>query len=260
MNRLETTFAELKKQKRAGLITYIMAFDPDEAASFAILKDLPAAGADIIELGMPFSDPMADGKTIQAAGIRALKAGATLKKILKMVKAFRETDTKTPLILMGYYNPVYRYGAKAFAQDAKTAGVDGVLLVDLPPEEEEEFTSVMGDLQLVRLIAPTTGEKRLPGLLKNAKGFIYYIAVTGITGGKSADIGALKNSVTALKTKTALPVAVGFGIKTPAQVKEVAAFADAVVVGSALVEVIAQNPKKPEAALDFVRQLAAALK
>lgn len=253
-NRIEWKFAALAKARRKGLITFIMCGDPNLKTSQAVLDSLPKAGADIIEIGMPFSDPMADGPAIQAAGLRALKAGTKLKDILKMVKDFRQKDNITPVILMGYFNPIYRYGVAKFCKDAAAAGTDGVILVDLPPEEEEEFISVAEPqgIRLIRLIAPTTDDARLKLLMKNASGFLYYISITGITGTKSADTKQLQARVKHLKSKTRLPIAVGFGIKTPAQAKDAAKFSDAVVVGSALVEKIAKGQK---AAIDFVKSL-----
>lgn len=254
--RIQQRFQELKTSNRAGLITFTMAFDPDEATSLDILRNLPAAGADLIELGMPFSDPMADGPVIDAAGKRALKAGATLKKILALVKQFRTTDNTTPLILMGYYNPVYHYGVEAFCTDTAAAGVDGVILVDLPPEEEAEFVphAQKRGLSLVRLIAPTTDDARLPALLKSASGFVYYISIKGITGAASASPAELEKQIARIRKHTDLPVAIGFGIKTAEQVKQAGKIADAVVVGSALVNKIANE--NPPAALQFVKSLA----
>ncbi len=258
--RIAARFAQLKQEKRAGLITFTMAYDPNPAVSQEILDGLPAAGADIIEIGMPFSDPMADGKTIQAAGIRALAQKATLAKTLQMVVSFRKKDNITPVILMGYYNPIYRYGAEKFAKDAVNAGVDGVIIVDLPPEEESEVTGYFNKsgLSLVRLITPTSGDDRLPLLFAQVSGFIYYVSITGITGTASADETALKQRIAHLKKSTKLPIAVGFGIKTPEQVKAIGAFADAVVVGSSIVSVIEKEQASKECVgkvLDFVRTL-----
>ena len=261
-NRLEKTFAKLKQEKRAGLITYTMAFDPDRATSLEILKALPAAGADIMEVGLPFSDPMADGKIIQAAGIRALKQGATLKSILDLVAEFRAFNSETPIILMGYYNLVYHYGIEKFANDASKVGVDGIIIVDLPPEEEGECVPILAakGITNVRLIAPTSLNDRLPILLKNASGFVYYISVLGVTGTKSAENTALSEHIKKIKAATPLPVAVGFGIKTPAQAKDVAAYADAVVVGSALVDTIVSGKDKVKSASDFVTELSSAIR
>jgi tryptophan synthase alpha chain len=253
--RIEERFAALAKAKRKGLITYVMAGDLNLKVSARIIAALPKAGADIIEIGIPFSDPMADGPTIQAAGLRALRSGTKLKAILKLIKTLRAKDTATPFILMGYYNPVYHYGLEQFCKDATSAGVDGIILVDLPPEEEEEFVSIAAphDLKLIRLIAPTTDDKRLAMLSQNAGGFLYYISIAGITGTTSANAKSLNARVKHLKSKTRLPIAVGFGIKTPAQAAEAAKSADAVVVGSALVDILAK--KSLMAAMHFVKSL-----
>lgn len=253
--RIEQKFAALAKAGRKGLITFVMGGDPNLKTSRKILAALPQAGADIIEIGMPFSDPMADGPTIQAAGLRALSAGATLKAVLALAKEFRTKDDSTPVILMGYYNPVYHYGVEKFCKEASQT-VDGVILTDLPPEEEEEFTSVAAkyDLKLVRLAAPTTDDTRFAKLKRHAGGFIYYISVAGITGTKSANMDDLKKRVRHLKAQSTLPVAVGFGIRTPKQAAQIAAFADAVVVGSALVEIIAKDSSGEKTAA-FVKSL-----
>ena len=263
-SRIEKKFEELRGQKRAknpaALIPFIMGFDPDLATSSAILAALPAAGADMIEIGMPFSDPMADGAVIQAAGIRALAAGAKVAGIIGMVREFRERDQTTPIILMGYFNPVYRYGVEKFCVDASVAGVDGVILVDLPPEEEAEIRHYLEKtgLKLIRLIAPTSDDARLPILAKSASGFVYYISVAGITGAKAAQTNDLEEKLAKIREYTDLPIAVGFGIKTGAQVHEVAKYADAVVVGSALVSAIAgagTGESAVKAASDFVKSL-----
>jgi tryptophan synthase alpha chain len=238
-SRVERRFAALKAEGRGGLVTFLTAGDPDPETSYEILKGLPEAGADVIELGMPFSDPMADGPAIQASSLRALKAGMTLRKTLAMVKRFRaEVDAETPLILMGYYNPIYSYGVETFLEDALDAGVDGLIVVDLPPEEDAELClpALKAGLHFIRLATPTTDDKRLPKVLSNTSGFVYYVSITGITGTASAastDVGA---AVARLKRHTDLPVAVGFGIKTPEQAREIAGVADAAVVGSALVD------------------------
>jgi len=242
-NRIETTFATTKSEKRPALIPFIMGYDGGREVTEKLLESLAANGADLIEIGVPFSDPMADGPVIQAAGLRALQAGASLKNILDIVKSFRSRNDKTPIILMGYYNPIYRYGAEAFCKDASAAGVDGVIIVDLPPEEEGEIT---GDLRkhnidFIRLIAPTSTGERLRKLTASASGFIYYIAVAGITGGKSASKEELETRLGEIRALTKLPVAIGFGIKTPAQAAALKDFADAVVVGSALVEAVHQS-------------------
>ncbi len=260
-NRISERFAKVNAEGRAALIPFIMGGDPGMEACEAILNELPDAGADIIEIGAPFSDPMADGTVIQQAGLRALKAGATLSGILDMIARFRKYDAKTPIVLMGYYNPIYRMGVDAFCARAAEAGVDGVILVDLPPEEEEEFTSEAkaSGLAFIRLIAPTSGEARARQLLSTASGFVYCIAIAGITGAKGAEGTAVKEMVSAIKQHATLPVAVGFGIKTPEQAKEVGAFADAVVVGSALVDVIARSKGNAAEAVRFVGELSRAL-
>lgn len=241
--RLGDCFRKVKSKKRAVLVTYVMGCDPDYLTSLEIIKKLPESGADIIELGMPFSDPMADGPTIQEAGQRALKAGATVGKIIEIVAKLREQNRVTPLILMGYYNPIFHYGIKNFVRDVVQAGVDGVIIVDLPPEEEAEFIDIAipSGLSLVKLVTPTTDGKRLEKVLKNASGFVYLISVAGITGTKSAKISDIKKYIAAIKKKTTLPVAVGFGIKTPEQAAEIAKIADGVVVGSAIVEKVKEN-------------------
>jgi tryptophan synthase alpha chain len=239
-SRIDRRFAALKAQGRKGLVTFITAGDPDYAASREILLGLPAAGADIVELGMPFSDPMADGPAIQASSLRALKAGQTMERTLALVRAFRAMDQDTPIVLMGYYNPIYIYPRERFLDDAMAAGVDGLIVVDLPPEADDELCLPARDrgLNFIRLATPTTDAKRLPAVLANTSGFLYYVSVTGITGLAAPDVKAVHSAVARIKKATPLPVAVGFGIKTPAQAKDIAAGADAVVVGSALVEAI----------------------
>jgi tryptophan synthase alpha chain len=239
--RIERRFAELKEEGRAGLITFLSAGDPDRETFGAILSGLPAAGADLIEIGMPFSDPMADGPSIQAGSLRALKAGMTLPGVLDLVRRFRRADETTPLVLMGYYNPIYTYGPERFLDDAKAAGVDGLILVDLPPEEDDELClPARGKgLAFIRLATPTTDERRLPKVLSNTSGFIYYVSITGITGVGRPVVELVGQAVARLRRHTDLPVAVGFGIRTPDQAAEVARVADAAVVGSALVELIA---------------------
>jgi tryptophan synthase alpha chain len=240
MGRITRRFAKLKADKRAGLVTYFMAGDPDVAVSFEILKGLPAAGADLIELGMPFTDPMADGPSIQLAGQRALKARTTVDDTFDMVRRFRKDtgDNDTPVILMGYYNLVYQRGAEKFCKDAAAAGVDGFILVDLPPEEADELKShaVGHGLDTVLLTAPTTDDKRLPAVLKYSAGFVYFVSVLGITGSKSASEDTVRTHVERIKRHTDLPVGVGFGIKTPDQAAAVARHADAAVVGTAIVD------------------------
>jgi tryptophan synthase alpha chain len=238
--RIDTRFAELKKQGRAAFVTFLMAGDPDLATSLAIIKALPKAGADIIEIGMPFTDPMADGPAIQASGLRALQAGMTLKKTLAMVRAFRSDDATTPLVLMGYYNPIYIYGVDRFLVDAKSAGVDGLIIVDLPPEEDTELClpAMQAGLNFIRLATPTTDDKRLPAVLENTSGFVYYVSITGITGAAGADSAAVGEAVARIKRHTDLPVCVGFGIRTPQAAHEIAQHANGVVVGSALVDAL----------------------
>jgi tryptophan synthase alpha chain len=238
--RIDQRFAALKSEGRAALVTFITSGDPDAATSLAILKALPAAGADVIELGMPFTDPMADGPAIQAAGLRALKAGMTLAKTLDMVRAFRAGDDATPIVLMGYYNPIYIYGVDRFLADAKSAGVDGLIVVDLPPEEDEELClpALRGGLNFIRLATPTTDDRRLPAVLANTSGFVYYVSVTGITGSTAIDTGRVAQAVARIKRHTRLPVAVGFGVRTAEHARTIAEGADGVVVGTALVEAL----------------------
>jgi tryptophan synthase alpha chain len=244
--RIDHRFAELRAQGRAALVTFLTAGDPDAETALAILKALPAAGADVIELGMPFTDPMADGPAIQASSLRALKAGQTLKKTLAMVRAFRKTDGATPVVLMGYYNPIYIYGVEKFLVDAKTAGVDGLIVVDLPPEEDDELClpTLKTGLNFIRLATPTTDDKRLPAVLANTSGFVYYVSITGITGMAAPDTSKVNAAVARIKRHTALPVAVGFGVKTAAHARAIAQGADGVVVGSALVEALRQSLDK----------------
>jgi tryptophan synthase alpha chain len=238
--RIDARFTELKKQDRAAFITFLMAGDPDPATSLAIIKALPKAGADLIEIGMPFTDPMADGPAIQAAGLRALKAGMTLNKTLAMVREFRTGDATTPLVLMGYYNPIYIYGVDKFLADAKSAGVDGLIIVDLPPEEDTELClpAMRAGLNFIRLATPTTDDKRLPAVLANTSGFVYYVSITGITGSASADTAVVGEAVARIKRHTQLPVCVGFGIRTPEAARGIAQRADGVVVGTALVDAL----------------------
>ncbi len=238
--RIDTRFAALKAEGRAALVTFTMAGDPGYEASLDILKALPGAGADVIEIGMPFSDPMADGPPVQAAGLRALKAGQTLKRTLALVAEFRKTDTDTPLVLMGYYNPIYIYGVEKFLKDALASGVDGLIVVDLPPEEDAELClpAMKAGVNFIRLATPTTDDKRLPAVLANTSGFVYYVSVTGITGGAAPDFDAVSSAVARIKRHTQLPVAVGFGVKTAEHARAVAKGADGVVVGSALVEAV----------------------
>jgi tryptophan synthase alpha chain len=238
--RIDARFAELKKQGRSAFITFLMGGDPDPKTSLEILKALPKAGADIIEIGMPFTDPMADGPAIQAAGLRALKAGMTLKKTLGMVREFRKADDATPLVLMGYYNPIYIHGVDKFLADARSAGVDGLIIVDLPPEEDSELClpAMKAGLNFIRLATPTTDDKRLPAVLANTSGFVYYVSITGITGSANADSAAVGQAVARIKRHTKLPVCVGFGIRTPVAARAIAQNADGTVVGTALVDAL----------------------
>jgi tryptophan synthase alpha chain len=241
--RIERRFAALAKDGRAALVTFTMAGDPDAAAALAILKALPQAGADVIELGMPFTDPMADGPAIQAAGLRALRAGQTMKKTLAMVRDFRAGDDATPLVLMGYYNPIYIYGVERFLADAKTAGVDGLIVVDLPPEEDAELClpALHAGFNFIRLATPTTDDKRLPAVLANTSGFVYYVSITGITGAAAPDPDKVGSAVARIKRHTKLPVCVGFGVRTAEHARAIAAGADGVVVGSALVDAVRKS-------------------
>ena len=238
--RLDARFADLKSRNQAALVTFITAGDPDPETSAQILAGLPTAGADIIEVGMPFTDPMADGPAIQAAGLRALKAGMTLTKTLAMVRAFRAGNQTTPLILMGYYNPIFIYGVERFLVDAKEAGVDGLIVVDLPPEEDSELClpALKAGLAFIRLATPTTDDKRLPTVLKNTSGFVYYVSITGITGAATPDFNVVSAAVARIKRHTDLPVCVGFGVKTAEHARAIALGADGVVVGSALIDAL----------------------
>lgn len=268
--RLTKRFASLAAENRGGLVTFMTAGDPDFETALAILAGLPAAGADVIEIGMPFSDPMADGPAIQAAGLRALKGGMTLAKTLEMVRRFREQDQETPLILMGYYNPIYSYGNERFLDDARKSGVDGLIIVDLPPEEDAELCipALEAGLNFIRLATPTTDEKRLPKVMQNTSGFVYYVSILGITGTHSAAATDVAAAVARLKKHSDLPVAVGFGIKTAAQAREIARIADAAVVGSALVDCLKSTlddngkarPVTISTVLDFVKGLAAGVR
>lgn len=238
--RIDRRFAALKEEGRPALVTFVMSGDPDYDASLAITKALPAAGADIIELGMPFSDPMADGPAVQAAGLRALRNGQTLTKTLTMVRSFREQDDETPIVLMGYYNPIYSYGNERFLADARDAGVDGLIVVDLPPEEDAELClpALESGLNFIRLATPTTDDHRLPTVLANTSGFVYYVSILGITGTAAPDTAKVAEAVTRIKRHTILPVAVGFGVRTPEQAQAISKVADGVVVGSALVDAV----------------------
>ena len=238
--RIERRFAALKDEGRAALVTFIMAGDPDYATALAIAKALPKAGADVLELGMPFTDPMADGPAIQAAGVRALRGGQNMIKTLQLVREFRKGDDKTPIVLMGYYNPIYIYGVDKFLADAKAAGIDGLIVVDLPPEEDEELClpALKAGLNFIRLATPTTDDRRLPAVLSNTSGFVYYVSITGITGAAAPDASKVTSAVARIKRHTKLPVAVGFGVKNAASARAIASGADGVVVGSALVEAL----------------------
>jgi tryptophan synthase alpha chain len=269
MTRIEARFAALKKEGRAGLITFVTAGDPDRATSQAILDGLPAAGADLIELGLPFSDPMADGPVIELASQRALKNGATVVRTLEMVAEFRKKNADTPIILMGYYNPIYAHGAERFCADAAKAGVDGLIIVDLPPEEAAELggPARAQGIDVIYLTTPTSDDARLPTVLASASGFVYHVSIAGITGTASAPLDAVSDAVARIRRHTGLPLAVGFGIKTAAQVAEIGKLADAAVVGSAIVQKLADQldesgkPKEGAAAsvLGFVKELAAGL-
>ncbi len=268
--RIDRRFAKLKRDGRPGLVTFVTAGDPDFETSKKILLGLPRAGADVIELGMPFSDPMADGPAIQAASLRALKSGQKMRDTLALVAEFRKTDNDTPIVLMGYYNPIYVYPGTAFLADAVAAGVDGLIVVDLPPEADDELCipAAQAGLNFIRLATPTTDAKRLPTVLRNTSGFLYYVSITGITGAAAPDVNSVHTQVRRIKAATALPVAVGFGVKTPDQAKALGEVADAVVVGSALVGAIEKSlgadgrstSKTVPAVLDLVGSLAAALR
>ena len=263
--RIDARFAELATQGRSAFVTFLMAGDPDPATSLEIIQALPKAGADIIEIGMPFTDPMADGPSIQAAGLRALKAGMTLKKTLELVRGFRKDDNATPLVLMGYYNPIYIYGVDKFLVDAKTAGVDGLIIVDLPPEEDSELClpAMQAGLNFIRLATPTTDDKRLPAVLANTSGFVYYVSITGITGSASADTKVVGQAVSRIKRHTKLPVCVGFGIRTPETARGIAEKADGAVVGTALVDALSGSldarDRATDKTVDAVADLVASL-
>jgi tryptophan synthase alpha chain len=239
--RIDRRMAKLKADGRPALVTYFMGGDPDYATSLSIMKSLPGAGSDVIELGMPFSDPMADGPAIQAAGLRALRAGQTLAKTLQLAADFRKEDDETPIVLMGYYNPIYIYGVARFLEDAKTSGVDGLIVVDLPPEMDEELCipALEAGINFIRLATPTTDDKRLPKVLQNTSGFVYYVSMTGITGSALADTAKVGDAVARIKSQTDLPVCVGFGVKTAEQARAIGRAADGVVVGTAIVNAVA---------------------
>ncbi|MEP3348049.1 MAG: tryptophan synthase subunit alpha [Litoreibacter sp.] len=257
MTRIDDTFARLKAEGKKAFVTYVMAGDPDEARALEIVKGLPAAGVDVIELGLPFTDPMADGETIQLAGQRALAAGMTLEKFLQFVRDFRAEDNTTPIVMMGYYNPIYSRGVDKFLAEAKEAGIDGMIIVDLPPEEDDELCipAQAAGLNFIRLATPTTDAKRLPKVLQNTSGFVYYVSITGITGAAEASAADVAPEVARIKESTDLPVIVGFGVKTPETAEAVAGVADGTVVGSAIVSKIA-NGESTADVLAFVKSLA----
>jgi len=263
--RIDTRFAQLAKEGRSAFVTYVMAGDPDPQTSLEIVKALPKAGADVIELGIPFTDPMADGPSIQAAGLRALKAGMSLKKTLGVVRDFRKDDNVTPLVLMGYYNPIYIYGVDKFLADAKSAGVDGLIIVDLPPEEDTELCvpALKAGLNFIRLATPTTDDKRLPAVLANTSGFVYYVSIAGITGAAAPDSNVVGDAVARIKRHTNLPVCVGFGIRTPDAARAIAERANGAVVGTALVDALRGSLDPDDRAtaktVSAVAELAAAL-
>ncbi|MEO1109214.1 MAG: tryptophan synthase subunit alpha [Pseudomonadota bacterium] len=257
MTRIDAKFAALKAEGKKGFVAYIMAGDPDYDTSLEVVKGLPAAGVDVIELGLPFTDPMADGPTIQAAGQRALDQGMTLKRTFDLARSFRETDNTTPIVLMGYYNPIYSHGVDAFLSDAKAAGIDGLIVVDLPPEEDDELCipAQAAGLNFIRLATPTTDDKRLPRVLQNTSGFVYYVSITGITGAAEAEATNVGPEVARIKSASDLPVIVGFGINTPEKSRAIASVADGAVVGSAIVSQIGAGKPVPDV-LEFVKTLA----
>ena len=257
MTRIDDCFARLKAARKKAFVAYIMAGDPDQATSLAVMQGLPAAGVDVIELGLPFTDPMADGPTIQLAGQRALDGGMTLDRTLQMVRDFRAGNTTTPIVLMGYYNPIYSRGVDLFLTQAKAAGIDGLIIVDLPPEEDSELClpAQAAGLNFIRLATPTTDAKRLPKVLTNTSGFVYYVSITGITGAAAASAGDVAPEVTRIKASTDLPIIVGFGINTPEASQAIAAVADGCVVGSAIVKLIGEG-RPVEEVLGFVKGLA----
>jgi tryptophan synthase alpha chain len=257
MTRIDATFAKLRAEGKKAFVSYIMAGDPDPKTALELMQGLPAAGVDIIELGLPFTDPMADGPTIQLAGQRALEAGMTLNGTLDMVRAFRAGNTETPIVLMGYYNPIYSHGVERFLADAKTAGIDGLIVVDLPPEEDDELClpAQKAGLNFIRLATPTTDDKRLPKVLQNTSGFVYYVSITGITGAAAAEATDVGPEVARIKAQTDLPIIVGFGIRTPDTSQAIASVADGCVVGSAIVAEMASGKTVPEV-LGFVKSLA----
>ena len=267
--RIKSKFEELKNSNKKGLITFVTAGDPNYDTSLEILKKLPDAGADIIEIGMPFTDPMADGPGIQASYLRALEAGQTLKKTIQLVKDFREFNSNVPIVLMGYYNPIYKYGVETFIKNIKEIGVDGIIVVDLPPEADRELCIPANEkgIDFIRLATPTSNEDRLPKIVNNASGFLYYVSVAGITGSKAPEIFSIESKINTIRNFTDIPIAVGFGIKTPEQAVNIAKTADAVVVGSAIIDKINEAYKKDknnikliaDSAADLVKTLSNAL-
>ena len=268
--RLEARFAKCRHEGRAALVTFLMGGDPDPQTSLDVLKAMPAAGADVLEIGMPFTDPMADGPSIQAAGLRALAAGMSLRKVLDLVKAFRQSDNETPIVLMGYFNPIYVFGVDAFVKEAKEIGVDGLIVVDLPPEEDDELClqALAAGLSFIRLATPTTDAARLPKVLTNTSGFVYYVSITGITGAATPDYSRVSEAVARIKKHTDLPVAVGFGVKNAQSAAAIAAHADGVVVGTALVDALrhsldgdgAATPKTISAVTALVAEISAGVR
>ena len=269
LKRIKSKFEELKNSNKKGLITFVTAGDPNYDASLEILKKLPDAGADIIEIGMPFTDPMADGPGIQASYLRALEAGQTLKKTIQLVKDFREFNSNVPIVLMGYYNPIYKYGIETFIKNIKDIGVDGIIVVDLPPEADRELCIPANEkgIDFIRLATPTSNEDRLPKIVNNASGFLYYVSVAGITGSKAPEISSIESKIKTIRNFTDIPIAVGFGIKTPEQAVNIAKTADAIVVGSAIIDKINEAYKKDknnikliaDSAADLVKNLSNAL-
>jgi len=257
MTRIDAKFAALRDEGRRAVVAYVMAGDPDYDTSLELVRGLPGAGVDIIELGMPFTDPMADGPTIQLAGQRALAGGQTLERTLAMARSLREVDDTTPIVMMGYYNPIYSRGVETFLRDAKAAGIDGLIVVDLPPEEDDELCipAQEAGLNFIRLATPTTDDKRLPKVLENTSGFVYYVSITGITGAAAASAAEVAPEVARIKAQTDLPVIVGFGIRTPDSAREIAAVADGAVVGTAIVKQVEDGRPVPEI-LAFVKGLA----
>ena len=269
MSRIAARFAQLKQEGRGALMPFLEAYDPDPATSLALLRGMPGAGADLIEVGVPFTDPMADGPTVQMAGQRALKAGGTLAGALAMVRDFRKDDDETPVILMGYFNPIMSYGVERFAVDAAASGVDGLIVVDIPPEEADVLAPATEQgLDIIRLVAPTTDDARLPKVLNGTSGFIYYVAIAGITGTRSAESASLAAAIPRLRKHTDLPIAIGFGVRTPQQAAEAAKVADGAVVASALIDTLAKSldengrakPDTVRKVLDQVRELSAAVR